>query len=357
MSINLYKRKDGRYEARISFGKDSDGKRKYRSVYGKTPEEVKSKMSALDKHEYSITEMTVKEITLEYLDTVKPQLKESTLANYRMKAEKHIIPAFGDKCCCLLTADDVYAFIRKKRKIGMSARYIADIVVLLKGIYRFAARTHNIRNPLDSFKMPKTAKTDVAVLSEHDQHRLVSLATAENDIKHFGAVLSLFTGMRIGELCALKWGDIDLDSKTIHVRRTLQRIQTGNSAKRTKIVITEPKSASSVRDIPIPDCLLPLLEQHRSADDMYVLSGKRKPMECRTLQYRFATLLKNGKLPSVHFHSLRHAFATNCIALGFDVKALSEILGHSTVEITLNRYVHPSIDRKREFMSRLSLVA
>ena len=248
MSENLYRRKDGRYEARISLGKDSEGKRKYHSVYGKTPEEVDSKLSALGRCRYSITEMTVKEISLEYPDTVKPQLKESTLANYRMKAEKHIIPAFGDKCCCLLTADDVYAFIGKKRKIGMSARYIADIVVLLKGIYRFAARTHNIRNPLDSFKMPKTAKSDVAVLSEHDQHRLIALATTESDIKHFGAVLSMFTGMRIGELCALKWGDIDLDSRTIHVRRTLQRIQTGNSAKRTKIVITEPKSASSVRD-------------------------------------------------------------------------------------------------------------
>lgn len=354
---NIYLRKDGRYEARVSFGKTGSGKRIYRSVYGKTPEEVETKLSSLDKREYAVTEMTVRELTGEYLSAIKPQLKESTLANYRMKAEKHIIPAFGDKCCCLLTADDVYAFVGKKRESGLSARYIADIVVLLRSIYRFAARTQNIRNPLEGFKMPKTAKTDVAVLSKHDQQRLVALATAENDIKHFGAVLSLFTGMRIGELCALKWGNLDLDSRTIHVRRTLQRIQTGNSANKTKIVITEPKSASSVRDIPIPDCLLPQLVQHRRADDMYVLSGKRKPLECRTLQYRFAALLKNGKMPSVHFHSLRHAFATNCIALGFDVKALSEILGHSSVEITLNRYVHPSIDRKREYMSRLSLVA
>ena len=141
------------------------------------------------------------------------------------------------------------------------------------------------------------------------------------------------------------------------MRHTLQRIQTFDNSKKTKIVITEPKSVSSVRDIPIPECLLRLLEKHRKDDDMFVLSGSRKPVECRSVQYHFANLLKNGNLPSVHFHSLRHAFATNCIALGFDVKTLSEILGHSRVEITLNRYVHSSIERKRACMSMLKWVA
>ena len=128
---NVYQRKDGRFEARISIGKDSDGKRLYRSVYGKTRAEVELKLSALGSREYSVTEMTVKELTLEFLATVKPRLKESTFTNYRMKAEKHIIPAFGNKCCCALNADDVYAFIEDKRGKGLSARYIADIVVLL----------------------------------------------------------------------------------------------------------------------------------------------------------------------------------------------------------------------------------
>ena len=178
-----------------------------------------------------------------------------------------------------------------------------------------------------------------------------------NDPCSLGIVMALHTGMRIGEICALKWEDIDLPGKIIHVRHTLQRIQTFGTVKKTKIVITEPKSVSSVRDIPITDCLMTLLKKLRAGDDMFVLSGKRKPVECRTLQYYFKKVLSNANLPSVHFHSLRHAFATNCIALGFDVKTLSEILGHSSVEITLNRYVHSSIERKRACMSLLTWVA
>ena len=357
MFTNIYRRKDGRYEARIALGKGVEGKRIYRSIYGRMAEEVEMKLAAICNCDYTITEITVKEITHEYLASLKPQIKESTLANYRMKAEKHIIPAFGTEKCCDITAGMVTEFINNKIQRGLSARYVADIFVLFKSIFRYAARVHNIRNPLDGLKAPKCTKTEVAVLSKDDQTRLLKIAANSSDMRSLGVVIAMYTGMRIGEICALKWGDIDLDSKTIHVRHTLQRIQTFDNSKKTKIVITEPKSASSVRDIPIPDCLLPLLTKHRARDDVFVLSGKRKPVECRTLQYRFAGILNNANLPSVHFHSLRHAFATNCIALGFDVKTLSEILGHSSVEITLNRYVHSSIERKRACMSLLTWVA
>jgi len=357
MLSNIYLRKDGRYEARIALGKDNTGKRQYRSVYGRTTEEVEKKLLAISTHEYEITEITVKEITNEYLASLKPQIKESTLANYRMKAEKHIIPAFGREKCYSITANTVTMFINKKIQQGLSARYVADIVVLLKGIFRYAARVHSIRYPLDGVKAPKCNKSDVAVLSKSEQTRLINIATNDNDLRSLGVVTAMYTGMRIGELCALKWSDIDFDNRIIRVRRTLQRIQTADGDKKTKIVITEPKSASSVRDIPIPDCLMQLLVQRRKDSDMYVLSGSRKPVECRAMQYYFAQMLKNANLPSIHFHSLRHAFATNCIALGFDIKTLSEILGHSRVEITLNRYVHSSLERKRACMSLLTWVA
>ncbi|MBR1433072.1 site-specific integrase [Ruminococcus sp.] len=357
MLSNIYKRKDGRYEARIALGKDSMGKRLYRSFYGKSPDEAEMKLLSAGGQHYAITEITVREITTEYLATMKPRLKESTYANYKMKAEKHIIPALGEKRCCFLRTNDITDFIGSKTRSGLSARYVADILVLLKSIFRFAARTYNIRNPLDGIKLPKCAKTEVAVLNKDEQSRLLRHISRTDDPYSLGIVIALYTGMRIGEICALKWEDVDLAGKVIHVRHTLQRIQTFSSGKKTKIVITEPKSASSVRDIPIPDCLLTLLTKHHAGDNMFVLSGKRKPVECRTLQYRFAGILNNANLPSVHFHSLRHAFATNCISLGFDVKTLSEILGHSSVEITLNRYVHSSIERKRACMSLLTWVA
>ncbi len=357
MLSNIYQRKDGRYEARITLGKDSTGKRLYRSFYGKSPEEAESKMLSSGSLHYAITEITVKEITAEYLAAMKLRLKESTYANYKMKAEKHIIPTLGEKHCCFLGTNDITDFIDSKTRSRLSARYVADIIVLLKSIFRYAAREHNIRNPLEGVKLPRCAKTEVTVLNKAEQARLMRYVSGSNDPCSLGIVMAMYTGIRIGEICALKWEDVDLTGKVIHVRHTLQRIQTFGSSKKTRIVITEPKSASSVRDIPIPECLLTLLTKRSADDDIFVLSGKHKPVECRTLQYRFAALLKNGNLPSVHFHSLRHAFATNCIALGFDAKTLSEILGHSSVEITLNRYVHSSIERKRACMSLLTWVA
>ena len=158
-------------------------------------------------------------------------------------------------------------------------------------------------------------------------------------------------------MCALQWKDIDLTNRTITVRKTVQRIKNYGGKTKTKLVITEPKSASSVRVIPIPEFLVVMLERFKDSSDKYILSGRYRPIEPRTVQYRFASVLKKANLPSVHYHSLRHAFASNCVALGFDVKTLSEILGHSSVEITLNRYVHSSLDRKRACMDMIKWAA
>ena len=164
----------------------------------------------------------------------------------------------------------------------------------------------------------------------------------------------MFTGIRIGELCSLKWSDIDLEKNILTVSKTMQRIKKldGNTA--TKILIDSPKSKSSVRKIPLPEFIADILKKLRGNSDDYVLTGKKLYAEPRTMQYRFSAILKKLSLPKVNFHALRHAFATNCIALGFDVKTLSEILGHSSVEITLNRYVHSSMDRKRACMEVLN---
>ena len=207
MTENIYLRKDGRYEARISFGKDSDGKRKYRSVYGKTPEEVKSKMSALDKREYSITEMTVKELTLEWLYVVNQKVKQSTAANYRMKAEKHIIPAFGSINCNMLKATDVYRFVENKLKSGLSARYVSDIIVLMKSIYRYAARIYRIKNVLDGLTMPKRSKSEVNMLNTEQQAKLDEYIQSSNSLTALGIAISKYMGLRIGEVCALQWSD------------------------------------------------------------------------------------------------------------------------------------------------------
>ena len=360
MNKNIYKRKDGRYEARVLLGKDENGKRHYRSFYGNTREEAEYKLLTSKTQveaTFKLTEMTVKELTMEYLSTIKPRLKESSEANYRMKAEKHIIPAFGNYKCGLLKADDVYVFIKNKLKAGLSARYVTDIIVLLKSIYRYANRVYGIRNCLEGLVMPKKTKPEIVVLHQTDQSALMAYLSDDLDLNALGIILSLHTGIRIGELCALQWMDIDLENRTITVSKTIQRIRNCDGKHKTKLVITEPKSQSSNRVIPIPDFLVTMLERFKDCAEKYVLSGKYSPVEPRTVQYRFASVLKKANLPSVHFHSLRHAFATNCVAVGFDVKTLSEILGHSSVEITLNRYVHSSLERKRACMNMVKWAA
>ena len=353
----IYKRKDGRWESRTIIGKKSDGRYISRSFYGSTQEEAEYKMSTfLQKDElYATTEMTVKELTLEWLFVTNQKIKQSTAANYRMKAEKHIISSFGNINCNMLKAADIYHFIESKLRDGLSERYVADILVLMKSIYRYAARTYQIKNVFDGITMPKRGKTEVDMLNMEQQAKLDEYISNSNSLTSLGIAISKYMGLRIGEVCALQWSDVDIEKRIITVRKTVQRIQCFGGKKRTKIVVTEPKSSSSVREIPIPDRLIPMLMGFKSSQERYVISGSRKPLEPRAMQYRFARILRNENLPSVHFHSLRHSFATNCIALGFDVKTLSEILGHSSVEITLNRYVHSSIERKRACMDLLSV--
>ncbi|MCM1480907.1 MAG: site-specific integrase, partial [Muribaculaceae bacterium] len=172
------------------------------------------------------------------------------------------------------------------------------------------------------------------------------------DCYNVGILLSAATGIRIGELCALKWENIDLEKSIITVKQTVQRVMKNSGG--TQLLVTSPKSACSDREIPLPDFIIPYLKTVRTADDCFLLSGGEKIVEPRTMQYRFKSLLKKANLPYVNFHALRHMFATNCVALGFDVKTLSEILGHSSVQITLNRYVHSSMERKKSCMKLFS---
>ncbi|MCR5718615.1 MAG: site-specific integrase, partial [Oscillospiraceae bacterium] len=313
MNHHVYLRKDGRWEGRIPLGTGERGRRKYRSVYGKTREETEYKlniaqMSVAD--EYAVTEMTVSELAAEWLHHAQLRLKESTVANYRMKTEKHILPAFGAALCCQLSSKNIYAFIEQKLKSGLSPRYVSDIIVLMKSMFRYASREYHIRNIMDGIILPKRQKTEPVLLDAEQQKRLKSYISANQNETTLGVALSLYIGIRIGELCALQWADIDIAKRTLTVRKTIQRVQIPNGEKRTKLVITAPKSSSSVREIPIPECLCEMLRKFTGHQDFYVLSGNNKPDEPRTMQYRFAPLLDNADLPCVHFQSLRHAFAS-----------------------------------------------
>lgn len=354
---NIYRRRDNRWEGRYKVGFDESGKSRYRSIYGKSYQEVKIKLIALrsaTKEAVSSGRLTVKELFEEWLSAVKLRVKESTYANYRMKADSHILAAFGKLRYENLTVQAVHSFIEMKLKAGLSVKYVSDIVIVFKSMTKYVSRVHGFRNPLEDVVLPRGANRERKLFNDTQQKKLCKYLTSDLNNTSLCVLLSLYTGLRVGEICGLRWSDVDFTKRTITVRRTVQRIRTRHG---TRLLIGSPKSHSSRRSIPIPTFIADILRRFRRSDNICILSGSEKIAEPRTLQRRFKTILKKAGLPSINFHSLRHMFATNCIRAGFDVKTLSEILGHASAETTLNRYVHSSMERKTQCMNLLRLAA
>lgn len=199
----------------------------------------------------------------------------------------------------------------------------------------------------------KDTPAEKRLLNSSEQNILTEQLMNDINPSNAGILLSAATGMRIGELCALKWSDFDFEKSTVTVSRTMQRIK-NRDGQGTKIIVTSPKSRTSLREIPIPEFLKNTLAEMKTNSDSFMLTGNGKFVEPRTMQYRFKNILKRFNLPQVNFHSLRHMFATKCVSLGIDVKTLSEILGHSSVKITFDRYVHSSMERKQSCMKLFS---
>lgn len=351
---NIYHRRDGRWEGRISKGRDENGKRRYKYIFGNSKEEVIQKIDEIrEAMQSKAISRTVSELFDEWYKSIRHRVKESTLSNYYTKAVNHILPALGDICIDIIDSRHIYSFIELKQNDGLSNRYISDIVVMIKSVFKYAANNYNMYNSISNVSLPRKKISEIKLLEENESKTLKTYISENMNRTTLGVALSLSTGLRIGELCALQWEDIDLKKRVMTVRKTIQRISCHQGDKKTKVIITEPKSEKSNRMIPIPDFMISFLERFKGTTKEYVLSGKNKAIEPRTMQYRFSKILKNVNLPSVHFHALRHMFASNCIRSGFDVKTLSEILGHSNVEITLNRYVHSSFEQKTKYMNML----
>ena len=354
----ITKRKDGRFMGRFIIDHEPNGKPVYQYVYGKSYDEAEQKLRIAREIESNYLSgrcITIKKVYGEWLNAIVNRVKESTYANYTMKFEKHILPYFGEKLCISINSATINAFIKEKVDSGLSAGYVRDLFTVFKALLAYAQEEYSFKLSLKNVSLPKAEKKKPHKMDDEQQKKLVGFIKSHIDLTGLGVLLSLFMGLRIGELCALKWADIDLEKRILTVSKTLQRIQVKGGSTKTRLILTEPKSETSKRSIPIPECLIEFLRKFQVDPEQFVLSGKAKPIEPRTMQYRFTTILKNGNLPSVHFHALRHMFASNCVRLGFDIKSLSEILGHSGVEITLNRYVHSSFEQKTEFMDRLKL--
>jgi integrase len=241
---------------------------------------------------------------------------------------------------------------------GLSSKTVTDILTIIKSTMEYA-RYQNMPVACNINKLTvKKKDKEMRVLTPEEQEALVAILVHKMDRYKFGVLLSLYTGIRIGELCALQWGDFGANMSTLTVRKTMQRVKNMDAAagSKTKIIITEPKSQCSIREIPLPPFLVEIAQSFQANPDVFVLSGSTQQyVEPRTMQNHFQSYVKQSGIAAANYHALRHSFATRCIELSFDIKTLSVILGHSSVNITLNRYVHSSMDLKKANMSKLVL--
>jgi integrase len=361
---NIYKRKDGRYEARFIKGRDANGKAVYGTVYAPSYAKVKEKLECVKPAEKkAIVKKGKRTVVAElevYLDSVKNQIKPSTLGIYQRYIKNNIFPYFKDMRCEQLTFEITQGFVDKQIENGLSAVTVQSVFCFLKNGLT-AAFSQDIFN----VKMPKRVIKEAEVLSVDEQKRLESAVKASDDINCISVTLCLYTGLRIGELCGLTWGDIDFERRLLHVRRTIQRIKNFDyddtlvGSFKTKVTCLIPKSGTSQRSIPLPGFLITLLNEHRGkayVENGYVISRNGNSIEPRNLQHRFQKLLVDANVKQVNFHTTRHTFATRALENGFDVKTLSEILGHSSATVTLNKYAHTLDEHKRRSMESLAAV-
>ena len=345
---NIYKRKDGRWEGR--YLKDS---KKYGYVYGKTYKEVKEKLNYARLNTEKQKDKTKLAVLCDNWLIYKEQyIKESSFVKYKSILERHIKPYFNEIPVNKIDEHTIEAFAKNLTVKGYSAQTVKITLSVLESVFLYFK--------IDvSFKriIPKKGQKEIHILSSNDRLKFEKYLLYGKDAYKIGILLSLYTGIRIGELCALKWEDIDLNAGTVKINATLQRIQDfkGISGNKTRIVITEPKTPSAKRTIPLPVFLIKKLKHiNPKTDNAFLLTGTERFTEPRALTYVFKKHLKESGVPDINFHALRHTFTTRCIENDFEPKALSEILGHSSVNTTLGIYTHPSLEYKRESINRLT---
>lgn len=369
---NIYKRKDKRWEGRYIKKRDFSGKIQFGYVYGNTYQEVKEKLiekkaSAKSMHcVINNRKATLSYYCEEWLEVNKSRLKPSTYIKYYNTISRYIAPHIGfyhtEELSQLLIGQYTEFLLQRgstQYNRGLSPKTVRDILSVLHGVISYIRRHSNDLLPEIEITYPRCPKHQINVLSIAEQKQFIHYLKKDMDPCKFGVLLALLTGLRIGELCALQWKHISLDGQILHVSSTLQRLQVKNtdSRQKTTICVSEPKSENAVRDIPLSPLALQLCTMFAEPDsNTYILTGQHSYMEPRTLQYRFAKYVRQSGLIPINFHTLRHTFATRCVEVGFETKSLSEVLGHSNVKVTLDRYVHSSMKLKRENMSKLSSV-
>lgn len=358
---NIRKRADGRWEGRY-YIVDTAGSKKCKSVYGHSYKEVTERLLSAKAASLNQTiatkqsAITVKAVAEKWLESIASSRKCSTIQKYSTIYNKYIKPNWGESVIDQLNQNEILKLLPETAGESVTK----SILCIFNSILAYGAATYGTGEIHLSYRTKRssvTSSNNINTINTTDQQKLTEYLLTELDIYKLGILLCLFMGLRLGEICALKWEDIDMISRTLHVNRTVQRLpvdtvhtsgssQNNHTATRkTSLYIDSPKTSNSLREIPIPDFIYDKLSDYYNTSiksDSYFLK-KNQPMDPRTYQNRFHIYIKEAGIGNTHFHALRHTFATNCISSGADAKSVSEILGHSNVNITLNRYVHPNL--------------
>lgn len=357
---NIRKRKDGRWEARYLLPKEDPSGRKYGSVYGRTHQEAKEKRDIILRQwvvsPHITTHISLKYVLEAWQDANRIRLKEASVSRYQNLIDTHILPELGNYDMTQLSAAVLNRFIVAKLKNGridgnggLSASYVRSIALIIDAAIKYGA-TERLCMPLhSSLTKPSVPKSEVCVLSKISQKKLECALLADMNEEKLLTYITLYTGLRIGEALALRWDDLDWANRVLYVRHTVSRVWLEKDGKKhSLLIIAEPKTQSSLRTVPVCSKLYEILNScpfRRQTG--FILTNNGSFVSPRTFEYRYKKILRDSGVEIVNYHALRHTFATRCIEADVDIKSLSEILGHADASITLNTYVHSSIELKR----------
>lgn len=285
----------------------------------------------------------------------KLYVKKSTFSAYVLLLENHLLPVFKNHS--EIEDEEIQKFVFQKLDQGLSQKSIKDILIVLKMILKFGAKNKWIDFVNFEVQYPTVREShSIEVLSKTHQKKVMSYIQEHFTFRNLGVYICLCSGMRIGEICALTWEDIDTDNGIINIRKTIQRIyviEDGN--RKTELLIDSPKTKNSIREIPMSRDLLRMLKPFKKIvnSSFYVLTNDTKPTEPRTYRSYYKNLMHFLGIPDIKFHGLRHSFATRCIESNCDYKTVSVLLGHSNISTTLNLYVHPNMEQKKKAIDKM----
>ena len=300
--------------------------------------------------------MNFKDISTLWKEEKRKFVKLSTISAYAVILENHLLPTFGNKVI-VITEQEVQQFVLLKLDAGLSQKTVKDFLIVLKMIYRYGVKINEFQHCDWDIKYPNAQENKaLEVLNIAHHKKLMAFVSDNFTFRNLGILICLQTGMRIGEVCALQWGDIDLQKGVVSISKTIERIYIIDSeVKHTELIISSPKTQNSHRDIPLSKTLLQMLRPLKRIvnDKFFIITNEEKPTEPRTFRNYYKTVLRTLNIPPLKFHGLRHSFATRCIESNCDYKTVSVILGHSDISTTLNLYVHPNNEQKKKCIDKM----